>query len=153
MGGLKMKVILLSDVKGSGKKGDLINVSDGYARNCLLPKKLAQEATPQALNELNNAKKAMQYKIEEDIKKAKKEAATIDGKSIKIVAKAGNGGRLFGSITAKEIAAEVEKNYKIQIDKKKISLKSEIKNLGAYEFDVKLYNGVKAKMTVMVVEE
>ena len=148
-----MKVILLSDVKGSGKKGDLINVSDGYARNCLLPKKLAQEATPQALNELNNAKKAMQYKIEEDIKKAKKEAATIDGKSIKIVAKAGNGGRLFGSITAKEIAAEVEKNYKIQIDKKKISLKSEIKNLGAYEFDVKLYNGVKAKMTVMVVEE
>ena len=105
-----MKVILLSDVKGSGKKGDLINVSDGYARNCLLPKKLAKEATPQALNELNNAKKAMQYKVEEEIKKAKEESAVINGKSVKIVAKTGNGGRLFGSITAKEIAAELEES-------------------------------------------
>ena len=136
-----MKVILLSDVKGSGKKGDLINVSDGYARNCLLPKKLAKEATPQALNELNNAKKA------------KEESAVINGKSVKIVAKAGNGGRLFGSITAKEIATEIEKNYKISVDKRKISLKNEIKSLGAYEAEVKLYNGINAKMTVMVTEE
>lgn len=148
-----MKVILLSDVKGSGKKGDLINVSDGYARNCLLPKKLAKEATQQALNELNNAKKAMQYKVEEEIKKAKEEASVINRKSIKIVAKAGNGGRLFGSITAKEIATEIEKNYKISVDKRKISLKNEIKSLGAYEVDVKLYNGINAKMTVMVTEE
>ena len=147
-----MKVILLSDVKGSGKKGDLINVSDGYARNCLLPKKLAKEATPQALNELNNAKKAMQYKVEEEIKKAKEESV-INGKSVKIVAKTGNGGRLFGSITAKEIAAEIEKNYKISVDKRKISLKNEIKSLGAYEAEVKLYNGINAKMTVMVTEE
>ena len=148
-----MKVILLSYVKGSGKKGDLINVSDGYARNCLLPKKLAKEATPQALNELNNAKKAMQYKVEEEIKKAKEESAVINGKSVKIVAKTGNGGRLFGSITAKEIAAEIEKNYKISVDKRKISLKNEIKSLGAYEAEVKLYNGINAKMTVMVTEE
>ena len=148
-----MKVILLSDVKGSGKKGDVVNVSDGYARNCLLPKKLAQEATAQAMNELNNTKKAMQYKIDEEIKKAKEEAAVIDGKSIKLLAKAGNGGRLFGSITAKEIVAEIENAYKISVDKRKISLKSEIKSLGGYEFEVKLYNGVKAKMTVIVTEE
>lgn len=148
-----MKVILLSDVKGSGKKGDLVNVSDGYARNCLLPKKLATEATPQAINELNNAKKAQQFKIEEEIKQAKKEAEIIDGKLIKLAAKSGNGGRLFGSITAKEIATEIEKAYKIVVDKRKISLKNEIKSLGAYEFEVKLYNGVSAQMTVMVTEE
>ena len=148
-----MKVILLSDVKGSGKKGDLVNVSDGYARNCLLPKKLAKEATPQAINELNNAKKAQQFKIDEEIKQAKKDAEVIDGKLIKLAAKSGNGGRLFGSITAKEIATEIEKAYKIVVDKRKISLKNEIKSLGAYEFEVKLYNGVSAQMTVMVIEE
>ena len=148
-----MKVILLSDVKGSGKKGDLVNVSDGYARNCLLPKKLAKEATPQAINELNNAKKAQQFKIDEEIKQAKKDAAIIDGKIVKLAAKSGNGGRLFGSITAKEIATEIEKAYKIVVDKRKISLKNEIKSLGAYEFEVKLYNGVSAQMTVMVIEE
>ena len=148
-----MKVILLSDVKGSGKKGDLVNVSDGYARNCLLPKKLAKEATPQAINELNNAKKAQQFKIDEEIKQAKKDAEVIDGKLIKLAAKSGNGGRLFGSITAKEIATEIEKAYKIVVDKRKISLKNEIKSLGAYEFEVKLYNGVSAQMTVMVTEE
>lgn len=148
-----MKVILLNDVKGSGKKGDLVNVSDGYARNCLLPKKLAMEATPHALNELNNAKKALQHKVEEEIKKAKEDADIIDGKSIKIIAKAGNGGRLFGSITVKEIAAKIEEVYKISVDKRKISLKNEIKSLGTYEFDVKLHNGISAKMKVMVTEE
>ena len=148
-----MKVILLSDVKGSGKKGDLVTVSDGYARNCLLPKKLAKEATPQALSELNSAKEALQFKVAEDIKKAKEDSSIINGKSINLSAKAGNGGRLFGSITAKEIANEIEKVYKISIDKRKISLKSEIKSLGAYEFDGKLYNGIVAKMMVMVVEE
>ena len=95
----------------------------------------------------------MQYKVEEEIKKAKEESAVINGKSVKIVAKTGNGGRLFGSITAKEIAAEIEKNYKISVDKRKISLKNEIKSLGAYEAEVKLYNGINAKMTVMVTEE
>ena len=148
-----MKVILLSDVRGKGKKGDLVNVADGYAVNCLLPKKLAKEATTQALNELENAKKAMQHKVEEDIKKAKKEASVIEGKKIKIVAKAGQEGRLFGSITAKEIASEIEKNYGISIDKRKISLKNDIKSVGTYGFEVKLYNGINAKMSVMVEEE
>ncbi len=147
-----MKVILLSDVRGSGKKGDLVNVSDGYARNFLLPKNLAKEATPGALNELENAKKAIQHKVDEEIKKAKNDAEILNGKSVKLVAKAGEGGRLFGSITAKEIVAEIKKNYNILIDKRKISLKNEIKSLGTYEFDVKLYNGITAKMKVLVDE-
>ena len=147
-----MKVILLSDVRGSGKKGDLVNVSDGYARNFLLPKNLAKEATPGALNELENAKKAIQHKVDEDIKKAKNDAEILNGKSVKLVAKAGEGGRLFGSITAKEIVAEIKKNYNILIDKRKISLKNEIKSLGTYEFDVKLYNGITAKMKIWVDE-
>ncbi len=148
-----MKVILLNDVKGSGKKGDLINVSDGYARNCLLPKKLAKEATPQAINELNNAKEALKFKTNEEIKKAKEHANVIDGKTVKISAKTGNEGKLFGSITAKEIAFEIEKNFHITVDKRKISLKSEIKSLGSYECNVKLYNGINAKIKVMVTEE
>lgn len=148
-----MKVILLNDVKGSGKKGDLINVSDGYARNCLLPKKLAKEATPQAINELNNAKEALKFKTNEEIKKAKEHANVIDGKTVKISAKTGNEGKLFGSITAKEIALEIEKNFHITVDKRKISLKSEIKSLGSYECNVKLYNGINAKIKVMVTEE
>lgn len=147
-----MKVILLSDVRGSGKKGDLVNVSDGYARNFLLPKNLAKEATPGALNELENAKKAIQHKVDEEIKKAKNDAEILNGKSVKLVAKAGEGGRLFGSITAKEIVSEIKKNYNILIDKRKISLKNEIKSLGTYEFDVKLYNGITAKMKVLVDE-
>lgn len=148
-----MKVILLSDIKGSGKKGDLINVSDGYARNYLLPKKLAKEATPQAINELNNAKESMKHKIDEEIKKAKEDAGKIDGKSIKLIVKSGNEGRIFGSITAKEIAEEIEKTYNILVDKRKIALKNEIKALGSYECNIKLYNGVNVKMIIIVTEE
>lgn len=147
-----MKVILLSDLKGSGKKDDLIEVSDGYARNYLLPKKLAKEATSQALNELNNAKESIKHRIDEEIKKAKEDASKIEGKSIKLMVKSGNEGRIFGSITAKEIAEEIEKTYNILVDKRKIALKNDIKALGSYECNIKLYNGVNAKMTIMVTE-
>ncbi len=148
-----MKVILLNDVKGSGKKGEIVNISDGYARNFLLPKKLAKEATPGAINELENAKKAMQHKLDEEIKKAKKSAEILNGKPVKLVAKAGEEGRLFGSITAKEIVTEIKKIYDISIDKRKIFLKNEIKSLGTYEIEVKLHNGITAKMKVFVTEE
>lgn len=148
-----MKVILLSDVKGSGKKGEIVNISDGHARNFLLPKKLAKEATPGAINELENAKKAMQHKLDEEIKKANKSAEILNGKSVKLVAKAGEEGRLFGSITAKEIVIEIKKIYDVSIDKRKISLKNEIKSLGTYEIEVKLHNGITAKMKVFVTEE
>ena len=148
-----MKVILLSDVKGSGKKGEIVNIWVGYARNFLLPKKLAKEATPGAINELENAKKAMQHKLDEEIKKANKSAEILNGKSVKLVAKAGEEGRLFGSITAKEIVTEIKKIYDVSIDKRKISLKNEIKSLGTYEIEVKLHNGITAKMKVFVTEE
>ena len=108
-----MKVVLLEDIKGSGKKGDLINVSDGYARNYLFPRKLAKEANAQAMNELKNAEEAKAHKIQVEKENAQQIADKIQGKSVKLSAKAGQGGRLFGSITAKEIAEELKKQYHV----------------------------------------
>lgn len=147
-----MKVILLQDVKGTGKKGELKEVSDGYARNFLLPKNLAKKATAQAMSELKNAEESKAFKIEEDKKKANTEKAKIEGKSINIKAKAGQGGRLFGSVTAKEISAELKKQFGINIDKRKISLDIDIKAFGTYNAEVKLYTGIVAKVKVVVSE-
>lgn len=147
-----MKVILLEDVKGKGKKGDLVNVSDGYARNFLFPQKKAKEANAQALSELDNEKKAKQHKIDEETELAKEHAQKIDGQNLIIFAKAGKEGKLFGSVTAKEIAEELEKKYKIKVDKRKITIPCEIKAYGTYECEIKLYNGVSAKIFVMVAE-
>ena len=145
-----MKVILLNDVKGSGKKGEIVNVADGYARNFLLPKKLAQLATNQALNELDNAKKAVQHKKDEELNKAKEQFKILNGKSVKVIAKSGEKGRLFGSITSKEVADEINRVYNVLIDKKKVSIGNDIKSLGTYECNIKLYNGVNAKIFVNV---
>lgn len=147
-----MKVILLQDVKGTGKKGELKEVSDGYARNFLLPKNLAKKATAQAMSELKNAEESKAFKIEEDKKKANTEKAKIEGKSINIKAKAGQGGRLFGSVTAKEISAELKKQFGINVDKRKISLDIDIKAFGTYNAEVKLYTGIVAKVKVVVSE-
>lgn len=147
-----MKVILLQDVKGTGKKGELKEVSDGYARNFLLPKNLAKKATAQAMSELKNAEESKAFKIEEDKKKANAEKAKLEGKSINIKAKAGQGGRLFGSVTAKEISAELKKQFGINIDKRKISLDVDIKAFGTYNAEVKLYTGIVAKVKVVVSE-
>ena len=103
-----MKVILLADVKGTGKKGELVNASDGYARNYLIPRKLAREANAQAMNELKNAEASKQHRIEVEKANASEAAKKIDEKTIKMTAKAGQGGRLFGSVTAKEIAEELK---------------------------------------------
>jgi len=108
-----MKVVLLADVKGSGKKGDLIQVSDGYARNFLFPRKLATEANAQALNELQNAKASQAFKLEQEKQAAKSSADQINGKSISVQAKAGQGGKLFGSVTAKEIAEAIKNTLNI----------------------------------------
>lgn len=148
-----MKVILLQDVKGSGKKGELINVSDGYARNFLLPKKLAKEANAQAMNEYKNAENAKQYKIDTDKGAANESKAKIDGKSIKITAKAGKAGKLFGSVTSKEVSAELKKQYGVEVDKRKISLESDIKAFGTFQAEVKLYTGITAKVNVVVTEQ
>ncbi|MGX8699699.1 50S ribosomal protein L9 [Caproiciproducens sp.] len=148
-----MKVVLLEDLKGTGKKGDLVNVSDGYARNFLFPRKLAKEANAQAMNELKNAAEAKAFKIQSEIDAAKQTAEKINGKSVKLYAKAGQGGKIFGSVTAKEIAEELKKAYHVDIDKRKIVLDADIKAFGTYECEVKLYNGITAKVFAVVGEK
>ncbi len=148
-----MKVVLLADVKGSGKKGELVNVSDGYARNFLFPKKLAKEANAQAMNELKNAEEAKAYKIKTDTENAQKAAQVLEGKTIKLTAKAGQGGRLFGSVTAKEIAEAVKQQFKVEVDKRKIVIDGDIKAFGTYNCEVRLYTGISAKIFVMVGEQ
>ena len=146
-----MKVVLKQDVKGLGKKGELVNASDGYARNFLFPKNLAVEANAQNMTELKNREQAAKYKIDTETAEAKKNAERISGKTITITAKAGANGKLFGSVTAKEIAEKIEKEFGIKTDKRKISV-DDIKQFGTYEFEIKLYTGVTAKLFVRVGE-
>lgn len=146
-----MKVVLLADVKGHGKKGELCNVSDGYARNFLFPKKLAIEADNAALNELKNREESKAHHKQEEINAAKATASALEGKTVIIKAKAGSNGRLFGSVTTKEIAAEIKSNLGIEIDRKKMTA-PDIKNFGEYTAEIKLYQGISAKLTVKVTE-
>ncbi len=147
-----MKVIFLQDVKGSGKKGEVKNVSDGYARNFLIGKGLAVEATAKNMNLLDGQNASAQHKKDVEKQNAEEIASVINGKTVKAVAKAGNGGKLFGSVTAGNIAELIEKQFGKKIDKKKISLKTDIKNFGTYEVEIRLYTGVIAKVTVDVTE-
>ena len=147
-----MKVVLLADVKGVGKKGELINAAEGYARNFLLPRKLAKEANAQVMNELKNAEASKAYKIKTETEEAQKAANELKDKIVRITAKSGTGGRLFGSVTAKEIAQEIKKQFGVEIDKRKINLSSDIKAFGTYQFEIKLYSGITAKMSVSVTE-
>ena len=148
-----MKVVLLADVKGSGKKGELVNVSDGYARNFLFPKKLAKEANAQALNELKNAEESRAFKIKQETEAAQASADKINGKSVSILAKAGQGGKLFGSVTAKEIAEAIKQQYGVDVDKRKIDTKGDMKAFGTYECEVKLYSGITATVKAVVTEK
>lgn len=145
-----MKVILLQDVKGLGKKGELVNASDGYVRNFLFPKNLAKEANAQAMNELKNAEQSKQYKIDTQIAAANKAKAELEGSVFVMSAKAGSNGKLFGSITAKEISAEIKKQKGIDVDKRKITLSSDIKSCGVYDVEIKLYTAIIAKVQVEV---
>lgn len=147
-----MKVVLLTDVKDVGKKGELINASDGYARNFLLPRKLAKEANAQVMNELKNAEASKAYKIKTETDEAKRAAETLEGKIVRITAKAGAGGKLFGSVTAKEVAQEIKKQFGVEIDKRKVSLSGDIKAFGTYQAEIKLYAGISAKLSVSVSE-
>ena len=147
-----MKVVLLADVNGVGKKGELINASDGYARNFLLPRKLAKEANAQAMNELKNAEASKAYKIKTETDEAKRAAEALEGKSVKITAKAGLNGKLFGAVTAKEVAQEIKKQFGLEIDKRKINLSGDIKAFGVYPAEIKLYAGITAKLSVAVTE-
>ena len=146
-----MKVILKQDVKGQGKKGQLVQVSDGYARNFLLPRGLAVEADAQAMNDLKNKEDARLHHLAVEKKEAEEAAAKLQGKTVKVVARAGQNGRLFGSVTTKEVAEELAKQYNVTIDKRKIAM-ADAKAFGAYEAELKFPQGVSAKITVMVTE-
>lgn len=146
-----MKVILKQDVKGQGKKGELVTVSDGYARNFLFPRGLAVEADSQAMNELRNREESVAYhkKVEKDAALAA--AETLKNKALTIHAKAGSAGRLFGSVTTKEVAEALEKQVGVKVDKRKITM-NDIKAFGTYTAEVKLYTGVTAEIQVVVAE-
>lgn len=148
-----MKVILLQDVKSLGKKGEIVNVNDGYARNFILPKKLGVEATGKNLNDLklqkNNEKKVAQ----ENLEAAKELAASLEAGKVELSIKVGEGGRTFGSVSSKEIAAAVKEQMGLEVDKKKIQLKEAIKTLGTHPVSVKLHPEVTAELKVIVKEE
>lgn len=144
-----MKVVLLADVKGQGKKGELCNVSDGYARNFLFPKNLAIAADSAAMSELKSRQAAQAHHKQEELDAAKALAQKINGQKFSLTAKAGANGKLFGSVTSKEIAAEIKNSLGVEIDKKKLNV-GDIKTYGEYTAEVKLYNGVTAEFTVEV---
>jgi len=148
-----MKVILLQDVKSLGKKGDTVEVSDGYARNFVLKKKLGVEATAKNLNDLK-LQKANEVKVAaERLEEAKQFAAEIGDKSVSIPMKTGEGGRVFGSVSTKEIATAYKEQLNIEIDKKKLQMAEPIKALGVYKVPYKVHTEVTAELTVKVVEE
>ncbi len=148
-----MKVVLLQDVKALGKKGELVNTSDGYARNFLFPKKLAKEANSQAMNELKNAEESKAFKIKTDTENAQKTAELLKDKTINIQAKAGQGGKLFGKVTAKEVSEHLKNQFGVDVDKRKIVIDGDIKAFGVYKAEVKLYTGVSAKISIQVIEQ
>lgn len=147
-----MKVILLQDVQGTGKKGEIKEVKDGYARNCLIKKNLAVEATNANLNLLEGQQAHAQHKIDMEIAEAKRVASIIEGKTYQTTVKAGANGKLFGSVTAKDISKLIKDANAVEVEKKKIVLKNDIKTYGTFEVEARLYNGVSAKFKVMVTE-
>lgn len=146
-----MKVILKQDVKSLGKKGDLVNASDGYARNYLFPKGLAVEANASAMNDFNNKESAKKFHKAEEIKAAQEIADKLEGKTFKLTAKAGTNGKLFGSVTSKDVAKKISDDMKIDIDKRKIVMQ-DIKAFGTVQAEVKVYQGISAKIFVQVSE-
>ncbi len=148
-----MKVILTQDVKGTGKKGQLVEVADGYANNFLLRRGLATEASAQALNEMKNRDEAAAHRQREEQRAAQEAAAALDGKTVKLTAKAGAGGKLFGSITAREVTEAIQKELGVAVDKRKVSLESDIKAFGTYTAEVRLHQSVSAKVYVVVGQE
>lgn len=148
-----MQIILNADVKALGKKGELVNVSDGYARNFILPKKLGVEATPKNLNDLKLQKAAEEKKQKEILEEAKDLAKKLEAITIELKIKTGEGGRTFGSISSKEIAAELISKHSIDIDKKKLVLSDPIKTLGSHTVVAKLHPQVTAEIKVKVIEQ
>ena len=148
-----MKVILKADIKGVGKKDEIINASDGYARNFLFPKNLAVEANAENMSKLKAQKDSNQFKRNTEKEEAKKLAEKLTKIMTRIEVKAGENGKIFGGVSAKEIAESLEKQHGIKINKKKMDLKETIKTLGIHTVDVKLFEGVYGKIKVDVVEK
>ncbi len=146
-----MKVILKADVKGQGKKGELVNVSDGYARNFLFPRNLAVPADAQAMNDLKNKEDAARFHADMEKKEAQAAADKLNGKAVKVTAKAGKNGRLFGSVTTKEIAEALKVQFGVEVDRRKITV-SDIKAYGTYEGEIKFMTGISAKIQIVVSE-
>ena len=145
-----MKVVLLCDVKGQGKKGTVVNVSDGYARNFLFPKNLATPADNKVMNELKGKEEARLRQIELDKQAARDTAKALEGIVVKILAQAGADGRLYGAVTSKEIAEQLAEKHGIQIDRRKIVLAEPIKAFGTYTPEVKLYPEISGKINVVI---
>lgn len=148
-----MDVILLEDVKSLGKKGQIVKINDGYARNFVLPKKLGLEATPKNLNDLKLAKKREEKEAAEELAAAKELAVKVEEKAVTVAMKTGEGGKTFGTISTKEVAEEAKKQLGLDIDKKKMKLDEPIKTLGTHIISVKLHKEVTAKLTVKVIEK
>ena len=146
-----MKVILKADIKGVGKKNEIVNASDGYARNFLFPKNLAVEANTENMSKLKAQKEATQFKKDTEKEEAQKVAEKLTKIMVKVQVKAGENGKIFGGVSAKDISENLDKQYGIKVDKKKIDLKETIKTLGVHNVDVKLYEGVLGKIKVDVV--
>ncbi len=144
-----MKVILLKEVKGLGKPDDIVNVHDGYARNCLFKQQLALEATPANMNEVKLRKQAEQAKLARELDEARKTAAQINGRMFTLPMKCGDGGRLYGALTTMDIAAALEKAG-FKVDKRGITIKTPVKTLGDYEVDIRLHAEVTAKISIRV---
>lgn len=151
--GIGMKVILLEDVKSLGKKGEIVNVSDGYARNYVLPKKLGVEANSANMNDLKLQKANADKIARQQLESAQQLAETLETKEVVLKMKSGEGGRAFGSISSKEIAAAAKQQCALELDKKKIQLPESIKALGVYEVSVKLHPKVTGRLKVKVVDE
>lgn len=148
-----MKVILLDNIKGVGKKDEIINASDGYARNYLFPKKLAVEATKENLGKLESKNEANKFKKQNEKNDAMEIGNKLKEMVLTIKVKAGENGKIFGGVTSKEISENLKEQYKIEIDKKKIEVKETIKNIGRFTINIKLYEGVNAKLTVNIIAE
>ncbi|MBO5379659.1 MAG: 50S ribosomal protein L9 [Clostridia bacterium] len=148
-----MKVVLLQDVKAQGKKNDIVEVSEGYARNFLFPKKLAIPADAKAINDIKNKKSSEAHKIEVEKAAARELAAKLEGITVKLNIEGGSEGRLYGAVTAKDIAEALKSQFGIEIDKRKIMLDAPIKAYGTYKIDAKLYQEVSGKVTVSVLEK
>ena len=146
-----MKVILLENVKGVGKKDEIINANDGYARNFLLPKKLAVEANNQNLAKLKSKQESNVHKKMTEKQEAEDLAKKLEKIILKIQVKAGENGKIFGGVTAKEIAEQLQKQHNFKVDKKKIDLKETIKQTGMFNIDLKLYEGVNAKLKIHII--